>query len=101
MAGQWKDIISGSADQSNVFNVCPWLTRATLDAIGEGTSDVPSTTASGNSLVGRPAAFDYNFGAMDNNENALARVYGNMLFVLLIHIFVCANLIRPQVRHVR
>ncbi|KII95493.1 hypothetical protein PLICRDRAFT_98902 [Plicaturopsis crispa FD-325 SS-3] len=60
MAGQWKDIISGSADQSNVFNVCPWLTRATLDAIGE-------------------AAFDYNFGAMDNNENALARVYGNML----------------------
>ena len=30
------DIISTSEEQSVVFNIPNWLTRATLDALGEG-----------------------------------------------------------------
>lgn len=43
-----------------VINVYNWLSRVTLDAIGL-------------------AGFDYNFGALDDEENELAKVFQNML----------------------
>ncbi|KIK60889.1 hypothetical protein GYMLUDRAFT_597826 [Collybiopsis luxurians FD-317 M1] len=60
MARRWSDILSTSEDQSHVFNVPEWASRATLDAIGQ-------------------AAFDYNFGATDDHENELGKVYQNMM----------------------
>lgn len=38
MSTQWKDMISTSLDQSALVNIPAWLSRATLDAIGEGNS---------------------------------------------------------------
>lgn len=43
-----------------VINVYSWLSRVTLDVIGE-------------------AGFSYNFGALDDEENELAKVFQNML----------------------
>ncbi|KAJ3807307.1 cytochrome P450 [Lentinula aff. lateritia] len=47
-------------DGSHIFNIPEWTSRATLDAIGQ-------------------AAFDYDFGATDDHENKLGKVYQNML----------------------
>ncbi|OAX39240.1 cytochrome P450 [Rhizopogon vinicolor AM-OR11-026] len=60
MSNKWMDIISNSKEQSAVFNIPKWLSRATFDAIGE-------------------AAFDIRFGSIDNNENELGRAYGSMM----------------------
>ncbi|KAG0708534.1 cytochrome P450 [Suillus ampliporus] len=60
MSNKWIDIISNSKEQSVVFNIPHWLSRATLDAIGE-------------------AAFDVRFGSTDNNESALAHSYRNLM----------------------
>ncbi|RDB25056.1 Leukotriene-B4 omega-hydroxylase 3 [Hypsizygus marmoreus] len=58
---KWKDIIASSPDQSSVLDMPSWTSRATLDAIGE-------------------AAFDYEFGAMENADNALGKAYMNLPF---------------------
>ncbi|EPQ55440.1 cytochrome P450 [Gloeophyllum trabeum ATCC 11539] len=55
----WKDIISGTdKGTSATINVNQWLSRATLDAIGQ-------------------AAFDYELGMLDNGENELGKLYQN------------------------
>ena len=33
---QWNDILASSPDQSAVVNVSKWLSRATMDCLGEG-----------------------------------------------------------------
>ena len=33
---KWRDILTGTADSQAVINVSDWLSRATLDVIGEG-----------------------------------------------------------------
>lgn len=62
MSNKWTEIISNSKEGSVVFNLSVWLSRATLDAIGE-------------------AAFDVRFSTTDNNESAqaLARSYNNIM----------------------
>ncbi|KAF5356634.1 hypothetical protein D9757_006808 [Collybiopsis confluens] len=55
MTRRWSDILSISTDQSHVFNIPEWVSRATLDAIGQ-------------------AAFDYDFGATDDDESELGQV---------------------------
>ncbi|KAL0067429.1 hypothetical protein AAF712_005414 [Marasmius tenuissimus] len=59
LSNKWKDLLSISNDQSEVFNIPKWTSRATLDAIGH-------------------AGFDYNFGAMENQENRLSKAYHNL-----------------------
>jgi len=60
MSAKWMDIIGSSRDQKVVFNIPAWLSRATLDAIGQ-------------------AAFDVEFGTIQNDEHPLAKKYGNMM----------------------
>ncbi|OAX35974.1 cytochrome P450 [Rhizopogon vinicolor AM-OR11-026] len=60
MSNKWMDLITNSKEQSAVLNIPAWVSRATLDAVGE-------------------AAFDVRFGSIDNKESALARAYSNML----------------------
>ncbi|OJA08713.1 hypothetical protein AZE42_07090 [Rhizopogon vesiculosus] len=60
LSNKWIDIITNSKEQSAMLNIPAWLSRATLDAIGE-------------------AAFDFHFGSIDNNENTLARAYSSMM----------------------
>ncbi|KAF5365917.1 hypothetical protein D9758_006666 [Tetrapyrgos nigripes] len=60
MCARWRDIMSANPDQSAVFDLPDWLSRATLDAIGQ-------------------AAFDYHFGAIADDENELQDVYRNMM----------------------
>ncbi|KAG2043960.1 cytochrome P450 [Suillus americanus] len=60
MSDKWTEIISNSEEGSAVLNIPAWMSRATLDAIGE-------------------AAFDVRFSSIDNNENALARSYRNVM----------------------
>ncbi|KAL0067434.1 hypothetical protein AAF712_005420 [Marasmius tenuissimus] len=60
LTNKWKDLLSmSSEDQSEVFNIPQWASRATLDAIGH-------------------AAFDYNFGAMQNQNNRLSEAYRDL-----------------------
>ncbi|EAU91561.1 hypothetical protein CC1G_02050 [Coprinopsis cinerea okayama7 len=56
LTAQWSDILASSADQSAVLNVANWLSRTTMDSIGE-------------------AAFDYHFGALANQENEFMEAY--------------------------
>jgi len=36
LTARWKDIVGATAEQSTIFNIPGWLSRALLDAIGEG-----------------------------------------------------------------
>ncbi|KAL0567122.1 hypothetical protein V5O48_014867 [Marasmius crinis-equi] len=67
LTNKWKDKLLDSKEQSEVFNVHEWASRATLDAIGH-------------------AGFDYNFGAMENQDNPLASAYHNLLRVTIMPI---------------
>ncbi|KAL0573547.1 hypothetical protein V5O48_008414 [Marasmius crinis-equi] len=59
LATKWKDLLAMSRDETEVFNIPAWTSRATLDAIGH-------------------AGFDYDFGALENRDNRLATVYSNL-----------------------
>lgn len=62
MISKWKDLIESTPDeQSAVIDIPSWMSHATLDAIGR-------------------AAFDYQFGALDNSTNPLTVAYTNLLF---------------------
>lgn len=59
MCQMWKDDVLSSTPEGQVLKVNHWLARTTLDVIGE-------------------AAFDYPFGALDDNKNELSEAYHNM-----------------------
>ncbi|KAK0453046.1 cytochrome P450 [Armillaria borealis] len=61
MVSKWKELISATEEQSVVIDIPSWTSRATLDAIGE-------------------AAFDYQFGALDDSAKPLTSAYANLLF---------------------
>jgi hypothetical protein len=46
MSNKWMEIISNSEEPSAEFNIPAWLSRATLDAIGEGKIYAGCTVAS-------------------------------------------------------
>lgn len=77
MCTKWMDIIGNSTDQHAVFNIPAWLSRATLDAIGQGMSLFPPDKNGSFSFP--PAAFDVQFGAIENHEHPLAKKYSNVL----------------------
>ncbi|KAJ3850478.1 cytochrome P450 [Lentinula lateritia] len=60
LCSRWTDILSASSEQCQVFNVADWISRATLDAIGQ-------------------AAFDYDFGATNNQDTELSKLYQNLM----------------------
>ncbi|KAK0496994.1 cytochrome P450 [Armillaria luteobubalina] len=60
MMSKWKELVAAE-EQSVVIDIPSWTSRATLDAIGE-------------------AAFDYQFGALDDSVKPLTNAYTNMLF---------------------
>ncbi|KZT27192.1 cytochrome P450 [Neolentinus lepideus HHB14362 ss-1] len=67
LVSHWHDVISTSEDKNSVVVNTPWwLSRATLDAIGE-------------------AAFDYKFGALDDVDTQLKRAYNNIVMTLFGH----------------
>ncbi|CAA7260516.1 unnamed protein product [Cyclocybe aegerita] len=59
LGGKWKDFISQSPNQESVIDMTKWIGPATLDAMGI-------------------AAFDYEFGTLDNSDNELGNVFANM-----------------------
>ncbi|KAK0213325.1 cytochrome P450 [Desarmillaria ectypa] len=63
MTSKWKELISTTDEQSIVIDIPFWTSRATLDAIGEAL-----------------AAFDYQFGALNNSAKPLTIAYTNALF---------------------
>jgi cytochrome P450 len=60
LTAQWTDILASSPDQSAIINVAAWLSRATMDSIGE-------------------AAFDYQFGALANTDNEFMKAYFGLM----------------------
>lgn len=79
---KWMEVIEGSSDQKAVFNIPAWLSRGALDAIGQGSSLFPPDKNGLFYLL--PAAFDVQFGTIQNDEHPLARKYNNTLSVLLV-----------------
>ncbi|KAL0570466.1 hypothetical protein V5O48_011493 [Marasmius crinis-equi] len=61
---KWKDLLSMSKDESDVLDIPQWMSRATLDGIGH-------------------AAFDYDLGAMENQDNRLVAAYDNLLQLII------------------
>ncbi|KAF8884009.1 cytochrome P450 [Infundibulicybe gibba] len=57
---KWKDLIAMTNDQTVVVNIPTWTSRAALDAVGA-------------------AAFDYEFGALQNLDNPLGKACENLL----------------------
>ncbi|KIM45089.1 hypothetical protein M413DRAFT_441752 [Hebeloma cylindrosporum] len=60
LTAQWTDTLMNSPDQSAVMNVASWLSRATMDSIGQ-------------------AAFDYQFGALSNRDNEFMKAYFGLM----------------------
>jgi hypothetical protein len=63
-----------------VINVTTWLSRTTLDIIGEGKSSA-SAKFCDNIFYMMPcvAGFDFHFGSLDNEKTQLASQYENLL----------------------
>ncbi|KAF9262374.1 cytochrome P450 [Marasmius fiardii PR-910] len=57
---KWREVLSVSQSQSEVFNVYTWASRATFDALGHG-------------------AFGHDFGAIENKDSELSKAYKNLL----------------------
>lgn len=60
LTNQLTDRLVSSPDQTAVFNIATWLSRATMDSIGE-------------------AAFDYQFGALTNTKNEFMEAYMGLM----------------------
>jgi len=60
LTAQWTDILASSVDQTAIFNVASWLSRATMDSVGE-------------------AAFDYQFGALAQTDNEFMKAYFGLM----------------------
>ncbi|KNZ72214.1 Leukotriene-B4 omega-hydroxylase 3 [Termitomyces sp. J132] len=60
LTAQWTDILASSPGQTAEFNVASWLSRATMDSIGE-------------------AAFDYQFGALSQSDNQFMKAYFGLM----------------------
>ncbi|KAK0195663.1 cytochrome P450 [Armillaria mellea] len=60
LVAKWTDILAGSPNQSVEMNVATWLSRATMDSLGE-------------------AAFDYQFGALAQRDNELMKAYFGLM----------------------
>lgn len=61
MAQKWKDeVIATDPTGSPTVDITKWMSRMTLDVIGE-------------------AGFDYDFGALDDSDSLLSAVYRNLL----------------------
>ncbi|KIY71128.1 cytochrome P450 [Cylindrobasidium torrendii FP15055 ss-10] len=57
---KWSDILTRESDTSATINVATWLSRATMDSLGE-------------------AAFDYQFGALAQKDNDLMKAYFGLM----------------------
>ncbi|KAG6808981.1 hypothetical protein H0H92_002099 [Tricholoma furcatifolium] len=60
MVEKWKDIIESGGDATTFVDIPSWASRWALDSIGE-------------------VAFDYQFGTLDNSEDALGNAFANLL----------------------
>ncbi|KAF9268780.1 cytochrome P450 [Marasmius fiardii PR-910] len=65
LCSHWSDLIASSHDQTVELNAASWLSRATMDSLGE-------------------AAFDYHFGALDQTENELMKAYFGLIKTILM-----------------
>lgn len=74
------EAIGSSSDQKVVLNVPTWLSRGTLDAIGQGRSFFPRDENEPSSFP--PAAFDVQFDSIDNDDHPLFKKYNNLMSVL-------------------
>lgn len=76
-------MIDASQGDSVIMNISPWVSRATLDAIGEGKyfSERLSSLFVSQFCV---AAFDYQLGALENGDNELSKAYNNMMSVFSV-----------------
>lgn len=63
-----------------MLNIHKWLSRTTLDIIGEGAADNCSERLIAHIYLA-VAGFGFQFGALDDAKNRLSQVYDNLLFV--------------------
>ncbi|KAF9042656.1 cytochrome P450 [Hymenopellis radicata] len=63
LMAKWGDMFSNEASETIAVDIPYWLSRATLDAIGE-------------------VAFDYQLGALDHKDNELTKGYFSLVFDL-------------------
>lgn len=62
-----------------------WLARTTLDLIGESTSSILLLFFVGLIYLAYTATFHFEFGALDNSQNEVSRVYENMFVKVRLH----------------
>ncbi|KAF9484508.1 cytochrome P450 [Pholiota conissans] len=79
LTSQWTDILASSPDQTAVLNVASWLSRATMDSIGEGRRIFSSLTVQSSVSFSFTAAFDYQFGALSNKDNEFMKAYFGLM----------------------
>jgi alkylphenol/PAH-inducible cytochrome P450 monooxygenase len=79
----WKDQLLENKPNGKVIAVNKWLSRMTLDIIGE--SMYAHSPASLISMFICLAAFQFEFGALDNSENEVSKAYDNMFTDSQLH----------------
>jgi hypothetical protein len=76
---KWNDeVIASDPSGRPLIDLVVWLSRATLDVIGEGVGPffLLRLCLCSNAPV---AGFDYQFGSLDNIKTALAEQYDDLL----------------------
>ncbi|PPQ93679.1 LOW QUALITY PROTEIN: hypothetical protein CVT25_012738 [Psilocybe cyanescens] len=79
LTAQWSDILASSSDQCAVFNVASWLSRATMDSIGEGDDVLLCYYFARYLTFCLIAAFDYQFGALQNADDEFMKAYFGLM----------------------
>jgi hypothetical protein len=101
MTARWAEIVASSSDKKVDLNVLAWLSRSTLDAIGEGMSRFSRMLDSNYSSLRLRAAFDIRFNAIEDDSHILVRSYSNLVFVSSPSIRNDRNPTHLQERYVR
>jgi hypothetical protein len=79
---KWKEeVISADPSGQPVINVTGWLSRTTLDIIGEGSYTTLVLVRGIVILTRLKAGFGFQFGSLDNVETSLGDHYKNLLYV--------------------
>jgi hypothetical protein len=82
---KWKDeLFTSDPSAQPLVNVTGWLSRTTLDIMGQGEKTHCSAFRGSWALIlifRRSAGFDIRLGSLDNAETELTKMYANLLWV--------------------
>jgi len=78
LAGQWRESIYASSNQSIICDIPSSISRAALDSLGKGALIGLLRMENRLKCEASTVMFDYEFGTLDHADNPLGNAYINL-----------------------